>query len=382
MIYYFDHAASSVIYPEALDILSTAQREDFANPSAQHILGQKLFDKIEDFRNNFLKALSADKNDVMVFTSSATESNNTVIKGLQLKKADVVLYCKADHPSLTAPIEYLAKEFLIELREISLMNDGTIDQQAFENQLSKDVKFVALTHVNNQSGVVNEVELLAKLVKEKSSAHVHVDAVQSFSKLKLKNSAIDSLSFTSHKIGGPKGVAGLILKSGHQVQPLILGGGQEKGMRSSTVAYPLIASFHAAMKISFQNKESSFSKNSKQSELIRARLGANIPSIEFPFKLTSPYIVSFILPGISSDIILRHLETRNVFISSTSACSSKISGYNSTLAAMNIPESLHKNFLRISLGQTTSESEVEILIKEFLDVWNSIKHIKTDGRHK
>ena len=104
-------------------------------------------------------------------------------------------------------------------------------------------------------------------------------------------------------------------------------------------------------------------------------LSAEIPSIIFPFNSTSPYIVSFILPGISSVIILRHLETRNVFISSTSACSSRVTGYNSSLAAMKVDEKYHKNFLRISLGTDTKESEVENLLKEFINVWNDLKHM-------
>lgn len=377
---YFDHAASTTLYPEVLDILSTTQREDFANPSSQHILGHKLSEKIDEYRNNFLKILGAGKTDNLIFTSSATESNNTIVKGLKFKSGDVILYCRADHPSLTAPIENIAKHNQLMLREIILQNDGTIDVDHFVNQLDDSVKLVALTHVNNQSGVWSDIENLTKLVKEKTKAHIHVDCVQSFAKFELKVMGIDSLSFTSHKIGGPKGIAGLFLKSGHGVEPLLLGGGQEEGFRSSTVAFPLIAAFHEAMKISFKNLDNAFSKNSKQSNMIKMKLGSEISSIQFSFKSTSPYIISFILPNISSDIILRHLEARNVFISSTSACSSKISGYNSSLAAMNIPECFHKNFIRISMSQITTETEVEVLIKEFVDVWNNLKHIKMTGR--
>lgn len=378
MMNYFDHAASTFLYPEVLDSLSASFKQDFANPSARHVLGQELGEKISLYRQDFLRALGASKIDSFVFTSSATESNNTVIKGLNLKEGEGILYCRADHPSVTAPVENLSKASLsnVFLREILLNNDGTIELEKFKEALDDKIKLVILSHVNNQSGVIHNIELLAKLVKEKTSAHVHIDAVQSFGKIKIKVTPdIDSVSITSHKIGGPKGVGGLYLKKDHQVKPLLLGGGQEVGLRSSTEAFPLIKSFHLAMKISTMTQEASSDQISGLSDLIKAHLNKSISTIQMPFKGTSPYIISFILPGVSSDIILRHLEMREVFISSTSACSSKIAGKNPTLAAMNIPESLHKNFLRISLGPTTSKEEVENLLREFVSVWDSLKHM-------
>ena len=371
---YFDHAASTFLYPEVLDSLASSFKQDFANPGARHVLGQKLGEKIASYREDFLRALSASKNDAFVFTSSATESNNTVIKGLNLRHGDVVLYCRADHASVTAPAESLPN---ILLREILLNSDGTVEVEKFKEALDDKIKLVILSHVNNQSGVIHNIELLAKLVKEKTSAHVHVDAVQSFGKIEVKATPeIDSISFTSHKIGGPKGVGGLYLKKDHLVKPLLLGGNQEEGLRSSTEAYPLIRAFHQAMKIATGSQQRSFGQISELSDLIKLHLTKSISTIQMPFyKETSPYIISFILPGISSDIILRHLEVRDVFISSTSACSSKIQGKNSTLSAMNIPESLHKNVLRISLGPTTSEEEVANLLREFVSVWESLKHM-------
>lgn len=381
MMNYFDHAASSMIYPEVLESLMRAQREDFANPGAQHLLGQELNEKIEDYRHSFLKFLGASKNDFFIFTSSATESNNTVIKGLPLNAGDVILFCRADHPSVTAPIIKMAELYKIELREILLNTDGTINEDHFVGALDDKVVLVVLTHVNNQNGVVHDVESLSLRVKEKTRAHVHIDAVQSFGKIPFKVSrAIDSVSLTSHKIGGPKGVAGLYLKADHKVQPLILGGAQEHGFRSSTQAFPLISGFHLASKITLSAQAASFSHVSLMCEMIRAKLSVELTAALFPFNSTSPYIISFILPGISSDIILRHLEAKNVYLSSTAACSSKVAGFNSSLFAMNIPEKNHKNFLRISLGPKTSQIEVENLIKEFINVWVSLKPILMKGR--
>lgn len=370
---YFDHAASTLLYPEVLDALHSSLLADFANPSAQHILGHDLGEKISSYREDFLKSLGGHKNDSFIFTSSATESNNTVIKGITLSADDSILYCRADHPSVTVPVESVGAK----LKEILLNADGTINRESFQDALDSNVKLVVLTHVNNQNGVIQDIESLAKIVKEKTTAHVHIDAVQSFGKILFKiNPAIDSMSITSHKIGGPKGVAGLYLKSTHKVKPLLLGGGQENGFRSSTQSYPLIKAFHQAMKIALGEISSSWERVSKLSSMINTQLPEAIPTIQMPFLSTSPYIVSFLLPGISSDILLRHLEVRNVFISSTSACSSKLTGINPTLSAMHISERFHKNFLRISLGPRTTEDEVKNLLKEFVSVWDSIKHMQ------
>jgi cysteine desulfurase len=215
------------------------------------------------------------------------------------------------------------------------------------------------------------------MIKANSTAHVHVDAVQSFGKIPLELCpSIDSLSVTSHKLGGPKAIAGLFLKNGHKISPLLLGGGQENGFRSGTVAFPLIQAFHKAMEISHQNLLESLKKITSLNEEIRKRLTHIIPTIQFPFLATSPYVLSLVLPNISSDIILRHLEEHEIYLSSTSACSSKIVGHNPALLALGLPEKLHKSFLRISMGPLTSSHEVDALIEEFQRTWENLKHLQ------
>lgn len=369
---YFDYAASAPIYPEVLEVLSKTLQEDFANPSAQHILGNNLYLRMEEYRSSFLKILDAKKNDHFIFTASATESNNTIIKGLKLRQSDVVLFSRADHPSVTASVDSLS----VTAKEIPHNNNGTINLEKFFRLLDSNVKLVVVSHVNNQSGIINDIGKISKMVREKTSAHFHVDAVQSFGKIAFTlTNEIDSMSVTSHKIGGPKGVAGLFLKSKVSMAPLLSGGGQENGFRSGSVPFPLIAGFYEAMKISTNDKEAVF-RASHFNELMRAELKKEIPEAIFPFSDTSPFIISLILPGISSDIILRHLEMRDIYISSTAACSAKKTGFNPSLFATGIEEKHHKNFLRISTGNLTKEDEVKKLIVGFASVWKDIKHMR------
>lgn len=373
---YFDHAASTFIYPEVLDLLSKSFKEDFANPNSQHLFGANLLKKIEVARSYFLMILKASKDDSFIFTSSATESNNTVVRGLDLKEGDVILYSKADHPSLVGPIEKLAVDKKLKLKLIHLNKNGLIDNEEFKKLLDENVKLVVLTHVNNQSGVIHDIHFLSKLVKENTKAHLHIDAVQSFTKIKFEVfDTIDSASITSHKVGGPKGIAGLYLKKNHKVKPLLLGGGQEGGFRSSTQAYPLIIAFAEASKISFNKCEDSLSKISQMREGVENSLTALEPKVKFPFENSSPYICTFILPGIPSDIVLRHLDARGFCLSSTSACSSKQKGFNPTFAALNISEIFHKNVLRLSFSHDTSVDSVNLLLTAFGEVWNDLKFL-------
>lgn len=374
---YFDHAASSVIYPEVVEAICESLKVDFANPSSKHVLGYNQHEQLSAMKNDFLKALEAQPLDHFIFTSSATESNNTLIKGLRLKANSTVIYSPADHPSVVNPVQFMAKKYGLVAKEMKHHLDGPIDRDHLLTLLNEDVSLIIFTHVNSQSGVIEDIEALASLVKKHSKAHVHIDAVQSFGKIKcIFSKNIDSLSIASHKIGGPKGIAGLYVKKNVVLEPILHGGGQEEGLRSGTVAYPLAKGFHLAMKKTIKDRDSSFNKIKELNLEIIEAIKSIIPNAQFTFSQTSPYIISFVLPKYSSDIILRHLEMKDVFISSTSACSSKIKAYNPSLMALNIPEKFHKHFLRISMSPLTTKEEVLQLTLEMKNVWKTLESIR------
>ena len=370
---YLDYAASAPIRPGALEVLETSMKEDFANPSSAHHLGRELKQRIDTCRETFLQLLGAKSKDLLIFTGSATESNNMVIEGIDLHAGDAVMVSFADHPSVTAPIERLGKRG-IRVIEIPLRPDGTPDEPAFLKLLTETVKLVILTHVNNQSGAVLDVIRLSREIKAIiPNTHIHVDAAQGFGKLPLifKNGPIDSLSISSHKLGGPKGIAGLVVREGVRLVPLLYGGGQEGGLRSSTVAAPLVFSFFRASAEAVENIDTSLAQVTRLNRLARENLKAKIPTLRFPFEeSSSPYILSFILPGISSDIILRHLEQRGIMISSTSACSSRLKGANPVFTALHLPVKEHKFVLRASFSHETTENEV----LSFCDALGAIYH--------
>lgn len=375
-VLYFDHAATTCLYSEVINLLSEDFTHHFANPSSTHRLGHDLSQKITSIKSIFLNSLNANFEDNFYFTSSATESNNTIINGLNLVSGDVVLYSKADHPSVVFPIENL-KEKNIEVISLRLLKSGQFDFSFLEDILSKkNISMVVLTQVNHQSGNMYDVKKIAELIKKFSpKAHVHIDAVQAYGKIKTDVSKqIDSMSITAHKIGGPKGIAGLYLKKNHRIKPLFVGGGQQSGFRAGTENYPLVNAFREAAQISLLNLSEKYLVIDGLKRNIEEHIKKNISQAMFPFTETSPYILTFIIPGISTDIILRHLEMKNIFIGTTSACSGRIKAFNPTLAALDIPEKFHKNILRISLGPSTNQHDTSLFINEFLATWKELSY--------
>mgnify|MGYP000091349733 CR=1 FL=1 len=372
---YFDHAASTPIVEEALNIYTESLVQDFANPSAAHKLGKGSMKKVERARLQVLKLLKAKKDDQLVFLSSATEANNLVIKGLALDSNSRVHYSLGDHPSTVEPVKSL--ECIKE--EILLSYGGGIDEEALFASLDSNSKLIVLSHVNNQSGRLYDINTLAaKIKKLVPSIHIHIDGVQALTKISVDlSNSIDSYTISGHKIGAPKGIGALFLKKGVSLNVQLHGGGHEFGIRSSTVNTPLIISFAEAIRVGLEKRTKSLEHVLKINQEARAQLEEMGVGLEFPFAIEdcSVYILSFLLPGISSDIVLRHLEMKNIFVASSSACSSKAKGFNAGFAAMKIEESKHKFVLRVSFSKDSTSEEVRLFTSELSQIIKDIKSL-------
>lgn len=361
-MYYFDHAASTKLYPEVVEVLSKSFELDYPNPAAKHAAGKACAKKIENARQEILKGLglSGEGQFEIIFTSSATESNNQVIRSIE----DGIVYLAGDHPSVTKVID--GGEGLKSIDEIvDAVNDTT--------------KLVCISLVNSQSGQLFDVESITQKVKEKNkSCLVHVDATQGFGKVPftLKNSQIDFVSFGAHKMGGPRGIAGLIYRSGlsEKLKRYLRGGGHEKGLRASTPATSLILALAKACELSFADLDKNMARVSELKEEIKTKLASFHNNISYPFeeRKTSPYILCVQFAGIASDVLMRHLEMKQIMISSSTACSAKIKGKNPLFVGLGIDEKYHKNILRISLGKSTTKEEVDAMLDGFKQVIDEI----------
>ncbi len=362
---YLDYAASTPVRPGALEVLHKSMKEDFANPSSSHKLGVDLKRRVAGCRVRFLRLLGGDEQDRLIFTASATESNNTIIQGLGLKPADAVIVSLADHPSITVPALFLENNGIV-IKEMPIQPDGTPDEEGLLNLLDKSVKLVLLSHVNNMSGALTDIGLLSRAIKTRCakdghSVHIHVDASQGFGKfpISLREWNIDSLATAAHKIGGPKGVSTLYARKDLRVTPLLQGGYQETGWRSSTLAAPLIFSYCRAVEDAAETMQSTLDHVSRLNILVRETIKKKINGVEFPFEaFTSPFILTFICRGIPSKTILQKMEQRDIFISASAACSSQKKGPDPVFTALKLPEADHPFVLRVSFSYRTTEEEV------------------------
>lgn len=361
-MYYFDHAASTKLYPEVVEILSHSFALDYPNPAAKHRAGKECAKKIEQARTTILRGLglAGEGEYEIIFTSSATEANNQIIRSVEKG----IIYISGDHPSVTKVIDAGAGFKRVE-DAIEAIDDNS--------------KLLCLSLVNSQSGQILDVEYFANEAKKRNpNILVHVDATQGLGKvpLSLVKSAVDFVSFGAHKMGGPRGIGGLIFRSklADSLKRYLRGGGHEKGLRASTPATSLILAMAKACEIAFDDLEEKLQETAQLKEMIKDSLAQLHKNISYPFEElnTSAYILCVLFEGIASDVLMRHLEAKDIMISSSTACSAKIKGKNPLFEGLGIDEKFHKNILRISLGKSTAEAEVKALISGFKEVIDEV----------
>lgn len=370
-MFYFDHAASSRIYPEVIEILGSRYKDSFGNPGAAHLYGLSLRKKIDELRLNFLQNFFQSEGDFLV-TSSATLANNVAILAPMIiddvSSINEVIYFEGDHPSVVKPILELGKRGWT-LRPIALNEHKEMMIDTVLDLVSTKTKLLVLTSVNNQSGQlfpVKEIALQARL--KNPELLIHLDASQSFAKFTEEYNLFDSVTVSSHKMGGPKSVAGLMIKNPKLYQPIFFGGGQQGGLYSGTEDVVLLEAFHKAAELSFKELPESFDKIKKMNEELRSTLIDFDLGFEFPFPHSSPYILTFLSKSIPSDVFLRLCENKNIFLSSTAACSSRIKGFNPTFKHLGLEEKWHKHVVRLSFSSQTSPSEFQGLLSGLTSV--------------
>lgn len=368
---YLDHAASTPILDSTLEVLNESHKRDWQNCSSKHIFGKRALDKLTRCRTLFSKELNCN-NDDLFFVSSVTEANNLFIKGSKSSLEMTYCFCEADHSSITNVITKQSDIRYI----LNFDNDYLFDlsQLSFEPQKSYMFFFSA---VNSQSGISIDLERqIARIRKVCPDAIIAVDGSQLFARqvIDLKKIDLNFLSFSSHKIGGPKGIAGCYVKDSKQLTPLLTGGGQEGGLRSSTVALPLIIGFEETLIYWQREREQLTKKFNNLEQMLISGLTKELPEIIFPFTHVEhvAHIIMAVLPNISSDIIMRYLEMDNVIISSTSACSSKNKGSDKLFLALGIDPQHMKNVLRFSFAPSTTREELEDFIKILKIHYNSL----------
>ena len=360
---YFDNSATTQTRPEIAEAVAKYSVENFFNPSSLYAPAIKVKLDIENARKTFLSLLNADKNDKIIFTGSATEANNLLLNGLA-RKDKKILVSFGEHPSVFEVAKHLSN-LSYKVDFIDLNADGTINIESLKQKLTDDVGLVSLIHVNNETGAINDIKSITKIIKEKlPNCIVHFDGVQTFGKLKLnlKESNVDAYTISSHKIHGPKGVACLYLKNGITIKPHILGGGQESGIRSGTENPAGIIGFEKAAQLMYEHFEEKRQHiTSLKKYLVDKLNNSNLNFVLNSNEDTLSNICSISFRGVRGEVLLHCLEKYEIYVSTGSACSSKKVG-NRVLTAMGQSNALMQGNIRISFSEFNTLKEIDVLI--------------------
>lgn len=369
---YLDHASSTPLFSELLEPLKKSYEEDFANTSAPHSLAKKALSKLEENREVIKNLLGINKMQ-LIFTSSATEANNLCILSF-LENEGEILASMADHASIYQTVDQNFKNVIWYNREKPINTNNT----DFFELVNDKTSLVALSLVNHQNGEIIDVNNLSKKIKNiNANTHIHIDASQAVGKISYEfdESVVDSITFSGHKMHGPKGIAGLFFKQGI-LKKRLFGGGHEYGLRSSTVGLPLVVSLANTIKLCHRKQEQAYHNALELEELLVSKLSVH-DLISFPFKssVKSPYVNTIIVEKVPSDILMRHLEQRNIFVSSSSACTSKKSGVDPTFLALGLSKKIHPHILRVSFGMQTTQQEVETFCDSLIEILDELSFL-------
>ena len=376
---YFDNSATTRCYPEVAEIVVKTMTEDFGNPSAMHLKGVEAEKYVREAAQILAKILKVNEKEI-IFTSGGTESNNLALFGgadANKRSGNHIITTSVEHAAVGQPAERL-EQMGYEVTIVPVDHRGVVQLEALEKALRPDTILVSTMYVNNEVGAVMPVEEIAKLVHEKSpKALYHVDAIQAFGKYRIypKKWNIHLLSVSSHKIHGPKGVGFLYINSKAKVQPLILGGGQQNGMRSGTDNVPGIAGLGVAAKMMYQN----FDEKVEHLYQLKERMAEGLSKIDdvvingMPVREGAPHILSVSFLGIRSEVLLHTLEDRNIYVSAGSACSSHKRKPSATLSAMGMSNAQIENTVRISFSEENTFEEVDYCLEVLNEVLPMLK---------
>lgn len=376
---YFDNSATTKMYPEVLDTYRKVNEQFFGNPSSLHRLGNEADALLQQSRKQIAQLLGA-KPDEIFFTSGGTESDNWAIKGTAMEKLAAgkhMIASSVEHPAVTKSLEQLEK-LGFEISYLPVDANGIVSIEELEKQIRKDTILLSVMAINNEVGSIQPIEAIGELLENYPWVHFHVDAVQAVGECEplIRHPRVDLLSLSAHKFHGPKGVGILYKKHGKRIAPFLTGGGQESGMRSTTENVGGVAAMAKALRMTLEGSASS----RKQEQLVRDKLAAALSEYE-DVRIFSPegganHILCFAMKGVRGEVMVHAFESQDIFISTTSACSSRKKGTPYTLGSMGVPLSWSQCAVRISLSGENTESEAEAFIEHFRILHEQFKKIQ------
>lgn len=378
---YFDNSATTKPYPEALATYTEVATRIWGNPSSLHNLGSQATRILEASRKQIAELIGK-KAEEIYFTSGGTEGDNWILKGVAFEKAPYgkhIIVSDIEHPAIKESAAWLKTQgFEVDYAPVDAR--GFVKVDALANLLRPDTTLVSVMAVNNEIGSIQPIHDIAALLEDRPTVSFHVDAVQALAKVATEvylPERVDFATFSSHKFHGLRGVGFVYIKEGKKITPLLTGGGQEKEMRSTTENVAGIAATAKALRLAMENQEAFASKTQQMKEVIREEL-ANYPDVtvfsgEDHF---APHILTLGIKGVRGEVVVHAFEEFDIYISTTSACSSKAGKPAGTLIAMGVDKSIAQTAVRLSLDLENDMSQVEQFLTKFKLIYEQTQKVR------
>ena len=378
---YFDNSATTKPYPEALATYTEVATRIWGNPSSLHNLGSQATRILEASRKQIAELIGK-KAEEIYFTSGGTEGDNWILKGVAFEKAPYgkhIIVSDIEHPAIKESAAWLKTQgFEVDYAPVDAR--GFVKVDALASLLRPDTTLVSVMAVNNEIGSIQPIHEIAALLEDRPTISFHVDAVQALAKVATEvylPERVDFATFSSHKFHGLRGVGFVYIKEGKKITPLLTGGGQEKEMRSTTENVAGIAATAKALRLAMENQEAFASKTQQMKEVIHKEL-ANYPDVtvfsgEDHF---APHILTFGIKGVRGEVVVHAFEEFDIYISTTSACSSKAGKPAGTLIAMGVDKIIAQTAVRLSLDIENDMSQVEQFLTKFKLIYEQTRKVR------
>lgn len=371
---YLDNSATTRCFDEVAQLTHKILCEHYGNPSSMHHKGVEAEQYVRDARETLAKILKVSEKEIL-FTSGGTESDNIALIGTAManhRRGRHLITTRIEHPAVLQPMAYLQNQGF-EVTYLPVDKEGRIRLQDLERAIRQDTILVSIMHTNNEIGSIQPIAEAGALIKRCNPQTLfHVDAVQGFGKFRIypKKMQIDMLSVSAHKIHGPKGIGFLYVREGAKVNPIMYGGGQQKGMRSGTENVAGIAGMAMAAEMVYRDLDRDMEKMYGLRDMLISG-ASRIEGIKVngcPGREGTAHIVSLSVPGVRSEVLLHALEERGIYVSAGSACAAHKPQPSATLKAIGVEKELLESTIRFSLSVFTTKEEIEYTVQALCEM--------------
>lgn len=378
---YFDNSATTLPYPEAIKTYEEAAAKVFGNPSSLHRLGSQATRILQASRQQIAALLDKSEKEIF-FTSGGTEGDNWVIKGVAFEKKHYgkhIIVSDIEHPAVKESAKWLQDQgFAVDFAPVDAR--GFVDVKALADLIRPETTLVSVMAVNNEIGSVQPIEAISELLSDKPTISFHVDAVQAVGKVARETyltDRVDFATFSGHKFHSVRGVGFIYKKAGKRISPLLNGGGQEAGLRSTTENVAGIAATAKALRMVLDKETAAQQKLQSIKETLADSLSVYEDVTLFSgMDHFAPNILTFGIKGVRGEVLVHAFEKHDIYISTTSACSSKAGKPAGTLIAMGIPAKLAQTAVRISLDDDNDMSQAEQFLTTFKHIYQQTRKVR------